>query len=81
MFEEHENCLFQNENNVVLNKNSVEVKPCIDRESKIPDLTIKLYICYDEHEYPSSCNTTAYLSQKFLGMYCTYLIVITSRCG
>ena len=30
----------QNENNVVLNENSVEVKPCINRESKSNELTI-----------------------------------------
>ena len=29
-----ENCLFYNENNVVLNENIVEVKPSINRESK-----------------------------------------------
>ena len=40
MFGEHENCLFQNENNVVLNENSVEGKPCINRESKSLELTI-----------------------------------------
>ena len=40
MFVEHENCLFQNENNVVLNENSVEGKPCINRESKSLELTI-----------------------------------------
>ena len=28
------------ENNVVLNENSVEGKPCINRESKILELTI-----------------------------------------
>ena len=28
MFEEHENCLFQNENNVVMNENSVGGKSC-----------------------------------------------------
>ena len=47
MFEEHENCLFQNENNVVLNENSVEGKPFINRESKNDKLTIQLYSCYD----------------------------------
>ena len=31
MFREHEKCLFNNENNVVLNENSVEGKPCINR--------------------------------------------------
>ena len=34
----------------------------IDRESKSLNLTIYLYICYDEHEAPISCNTTIYLS-------------------
>ena len=62
MFEEHKNCLFQNENNVVLNENSIEGKPCINKESKNPEITILLYICYDEHEAPSNCNTTVYLS-------------------
>ena len=62
MFEEHESCLFQNENNVVLNENSVEGKPCINIESDSLELTIMLYMCYDKHEAPNSCNTTVYLS-------------------
>ena len=62
MFEEHENCLFENENNFALNENSVEVKTCINRESNSLDIIISLYSCYDEHEVPSSCKTTAYLS-------------------
>ena len=64
MFEEHENCLLQNENNVVLNEKSVEGKPCINRESNSLELTIYLYSCYDEYEAPSSCNTTVYLSES-----------------
>ena len=40
MFEEQEN-------DVVLNENSVEGKPCINRESKSDGLTIQLYSCYD----------------------------------
>ena len=40
MFEEHEN-------NVVLNENSVEGKPCIDGESKSDEITIYLYSCHD----------------------------------
>ena len=32
-----------NENNVVLNENSVEGKPCINRESNSDELTIQLY--------------------------------------
>ena len=62
MFGEHENYLFQNENNVVLNENSVERKPCINRESKSLELTIQLYSWYGEHEAPSICNTTVYIS-------------------
>ena len=58
MFGEHENCLFQNEKNVVLNENSVEGKPCINKESKSLEITIYLYSCYDEDESSSSCNTT-----------------------
>ena len=33
--------------NVVLDENSVEWKPCINRESKSLELTIKLYSCND----------------------------------
>ena len=40
MFEEHEECLFQNEDNVVLNENSVGVKSCISIENKILELKI-----------------------------------------
>ena len=47
MFEEHENFLFQNENNVVLNENCVEGKPCINRERKSIELKIKLHSYYD----------------------------------
>ena len=40
----------------VLKENHVNI------ESKSLDRTIELYLCYDEHEAPSSCNTTVYLS-------------------
>ena len=39
MFEEHET-VYQDENNVVIVENSVEWKPCINRESKSLELTI-----------------------------------------
>ena len=39
--------VYPDENNVVLNENSVERKPCINRESKSNELTIKLYSCHD----------------------------------
>ena len=34
-------------------------------ESKSLELTIQLYICYDEKEAPGSCNKTIYLSWFF----------------
>ena len=37
----------EHENNVVLNENSVERKPCINRESRSDELTIQLYSCHD----------------------------------
>ena len=39
--------VYQDENNVVLDENSVERKPCINRESKSLELTIKLYSCHN----------------------------------
>ena len=39
MFEEHENCLSRWKN-VILDENSVELKTCINRESKSLELTI-----------------------------------------
>ena len=32
--------VYPDENNVVLDENIVEIKPCINRESKIVDITI-----------------------------------------
>ena len=39
--------VYQDENNVHLDENSVEWKPCINRESKSLELTIKWYSCHD----------------------------------
>ena len=39
--------VYPDENNVVLNENSVEGKLCINRESNSDELTIKLYSCQD----------------------------------
>ena len=39
--------VYQDENNVVLNENSVELKQCINRESKSLKITIKLYSFHD----------------------------------
>ena len=44
-----------------MNKNSVEGKPCINRESKSLEPTIELYSFCDEHEAPRSFNTTVNL--------------------
>ena len=38
---------YQDENSAVLDENSVEWKPCINRESKSLELTINLYSCHD----------------------------------
>ena len=47
MIEEHKKLSIQNENNVVLNENSAEGKPCINRESKSDELKIQLYSCHN----------------------------------
>ena len=39
--------VYPDENNVILNEKSFERKPCINRESKSDELTIKLYSCHD----------------------------------
>ena len=39
--------VYLDENNVVLNENSVEIKPSMNRESKSDELTIKLCSCHD----------------------------------
>ena len=39
--------IYQYENNFVLYENSIEWKPCINRESKSLELTIKLYSCHN----------------------------------
>ena len=39
--------VYPDENNVVLNENSAESKPYINRESKSDELTIKLYSCHN----------------------------------
>ena len=53
------------------------------------DITIQLYRCYDEHESPSSCNTTVYLSwflhpeqeEKFTGEENFFSAVNMNNCG
>ena len=62
MFVENRKLSVLEGNNVVINESNVQGKPCIDREIKSLDLTNILYIYYDEHEAPSSCNITVYFS-------------------
>ena len=38
----------------------------VNRESEIIELTIYLYMCYNEHEDSSSCSTTVYLSNTHI---------------
>ena len=45
--------VYQDENNVVLDRKKVERKPCINRESKSFEIAIKLYSCH-------------YINMKFL---------------
>ena len=46
MFEEHKNCLSRWKQ-CFLDENNVEWEPCINRENKSLELTIKLYSCHD----------------------------------
>ena len=39
--------VYQDEKNIVLVENSVEIKPCMNRESKSLEITIQLYNCHD----------------------------------
>ena len=39
--------VYPDENNFVLDENTVEIKKCINRETKSLELTIKLYSCHN----------------------------------
>ena len=39
--------VYQDKNSVVIDENSVEIKPCINKESKSLELTINLYSCHN----------------------------------
>ena len=55
----------EQEDSIVLNENSVDRKPCINRESKSDELTILvIQLSLYQHEVNRSCNTTFYLSHK-----------------
>ena len=84
--------VYPDENNVVLDKNSVERKPCINRESKSNDLTIQLYsFHYISMKFlvvlkPSSiyhgCSTwKAFWEEKFTGKKILFQSVNMKNCG
>ena len=62
----------RDENNVFLNENSVEVKPCINRESKSDEVTIQLYSCHNINMKILAVLTPPSIYQFVVcyGMYC-----------
>ena len=83
---------YQDENNVVLDEKSVEWKPCINRESKSDELTIKLYSCHDINMKflvvvtpPSiyhGCSTQKkFWEEKFTGKQDLFESVNMNNCG
>ena len=83
---------YPDENNVVLNENSVERKPCLNRESKSDELTIKLYSCHDINMKflavvtpPSiyhSCSTRkTFWEEKFTGKKDLFQSMNMKNCG
>ena len=91
MIEEHETA-YPDENNVVLDENSVERKPFINRESKSDELTIQLYSCHDINikflvvvTPPSiyhGCSTRkTFWEEKFIGMKDLFHFVSMKNCG
>ena len=86
------NVSIQNENNDVLNENSVEGKSCINRESKTDDLTIQLYSCYDinmkllavvepPYIYHGCYTRKMFWEEMFTGKEIVFLAVNMKNCG
>ena len=84
--------VYPDENNVVLDENSVERKPCIHRESKSDELTIKLYSCHNINMKflvvvtpPSiyhGCSTRkTFWEEKFTGKKDLFQSVNMKNCG
>ena len=82
----------QNENNAVLNVNSVDRKQCINRESKIDELTIRLYSCCDismkllavvtsPSIYHGCPTRKTFWEEKFTGKENLFLAVNMKICG
>ena len=47
-----------------MNEKSVEGKPCINRESKVNELTIQLYSCYDINMKTLAVVTPPYIYKR-----------------
>ena len=84
--------VYPDENNIVLDENSVEIKPCINRESNILELTIYLYSCHDINMKflvvvtpPSihyGCSTwKTFWEEKFTGKKDLFQSVNMKNCG
>ena len=84
--------VYQDENNVVIDENSVDRKPCINRESKSLELTIQLYSCHDINTKflevvtrPSiyhGCSTRkTFQEEKFTGKKYLFESVNMKNCG
>ena len=84
--------VYPDENNVVLDKNSVERKPCINRESRSLELTIYLYSCHDINTkflvvvkplciYHGCSTRKTFWEEKFTGKKDLFQSVNTKNCG
>ena len=85
MLEEHEN-------NVVLNENSIEGKPCINRQIKSNELTMSLYSCHDitmkllavvtpPYIYHGCSTWKTFWEENFTGKENLFLSVNMKNCG
>ena len=84
--------VYPDENNVVLDENSVERKPCINKESKSDELTIQLYSCHDinmkflvfvtPQSIHHGCSTRkTFWEEKFTGQKDLFQSVNMTICG
>ena len=84
--------VYQDENNVVLDENSFERKPYINRESKSLELTIQLYSCHDINIkslvvvtppsiYHGCSNKKTFWEGKFTGKKYVFQSVNIKICG
>ena len=85
------NTVYPDENNFVLDEESVERKPCINRESKILELTIQLYSCQDINMkflvvvtplsiYHGCSNRKTFWEENFTGKEDLFLFVNMKNC-